>query len=181
MIIIEHRFIIINMFVIIEFYHSGLVIMESFDQTSLSLCWCKYAQVLPVALLWENKWECLIMKGFWTPRIFYLQVKFDGTGSSLALLSLVRYGRLTAQSKGDQFFYFTSTEHHLRNTQYVTFMPVLIHVCDGLPCCHQKATGFGIWSRIKDIMDNLQTFKKCIKNFFPPSRIPIHIHSSLST
>ena len=77
MITIEHGFIIINMFVIIEFYHSGpiqslvegylhliytsaflywspwhsILIMDSFDKLSLSLCWCRYAQILPVALL----------------------------------------------------------------------------------------------------------------------------------
>ena len=71
MIIKEHRFIIINMFVIIEFYHSGVIqslvdghtfcitVLEpiafnydfdSLGNTSLSLCWCRYAQVLPLAL-----------------------------------------------------------------------------------------------------------------------------------
>ena len=36
-----------------------------------------YAQILPVALLRENKLECLIMKSFWTTKIFYLQVNYD--------------------------------------------------------------------------------------------------------
>ena len=52
---------------------------DSFDKTSLSLCWCRYVQILPVALLWENKLECLIMKSIRTTRIFYLQGNYDGT------------------------------------------------------------------------------------------------------
>ena len=89
---------LLSSFVMIKIYHSGLIqflvdghtfcisVLEhsiinkdSLGNTSLSLCYCRYAQVLPVALSWENKLERLIVKSFWTPRIFYLWVNYDGT------------------------------------------------------------------------------------------------------
>ena len=155
--------------------------MDSLGNASLSLCWCRYAQVLPLALSWENKLERRIVKDFWTPRIFYLQVNYDGTiphlnwsaclpGVALLSPSDMAHWQLSLKVTN---FYFTSADHHLLNTYNMKHL-YIISICDGLPCCHLKGAGFGSLKQDKIYYGNLQTFKIGIQNFLPPSRDPKH-------
>ena len=116
------------------------------------------------------------MKGFWRPRIFYLQVNYDGTIPHQKLISLpsrygfaqpVRYGRLTAQSKGDPFSLYISRPPSSQHIKYKTFKTVLI--CDDLPCCHWKGAGF---DSLKQDKIYPQTFKICIQNSSLPNAVP---------
>ena len=73
-----------------------------FGQNATFPSWCRFVQSLPVALFWENKLECLIMKSVWAPRIFYLQVNYDGTTPPFKLISCLPGYALLSPSN-DQF------------------------------------------------------------------------------
>ena len=102
--------------------------------------WCRYVQSLPVALFWENKLECLIMKSLWAPRIFYLQVNYDGTIPPFKLISLPSRFSF-AQPVQWPIFTWHQQSTIFSTNQYEKLMTVLL--CDGLPCCHRKGAGFG--------------------------------------
>ena len=150
------------------------MIIDSLDKTWLSLCWCRYAQSLSVALLWEKMLECLIVKSLWAPRIFYL-LWWDN--SPFKLISLPsRY----SFAQPVRFSLYISRAPSFQPIQIEKLMTDLIR--DGLPCWHRKELGLVVLNRIKDIyMYNLQNFEICIQNGLPSSRGPNHIHISLST
>ena len=112
-----------------------------FGKTWLSLCWCRYAQSLSVALLWEKMLECLIVKSLWAPRIFYL-LWWDN--SPFKLISLPsRY----SFAQPVRFSLYISRAPSFQPIQIEKLMTDLIR--DGLPCWHRKGAGFDSFKQDK--------------------------------
>ena len=139
------------------------MIMHSLDKTSISQCWCRYAQRLPIALFWENKLECLIMKSLWAPRIFYLQANYDGTTPPFKLISLPSRFSFS-QPSNDQFLLDISrapSSQPINMNNWWLFYNVM-----AFPAAIGRELGLVVWSRIKDMYD-LQNFKIFIQKYLP--------------